>query len=457
MNVRFKETRGTKDSLDCYIELSPVPKQSITVETEGTNTGGNLGVAGNLVYQNKNVFKGAEVFETKLRGGLEVQRLLDQQGGKSNIDIKKGIPFNTLEFGPELSLYVPRFLLPIKVNASKSSNPKTVFNVAYNFQQRPDFTRIINKISFGYTWRESPTKRHMINPVEISFVQVDLKPEFQSIINNSKNVFIRNSYLPHLVTDTRYTFVYNNQVFQKSSNYDYFRFNFESSGNILRALDNLLGSTKNATGSYELFKVPYSQYLRANIDYRHYKQLAEHHQVVFRAAFGIGKTLKNLQALPFEKSFYGGGANGLRAWQIRSLGPGSYPGSSNFDQIGDLQLEGNIEYRVKLLRQLNGALFVDGGNIWLINPGSGFTGGEFDGNQFYKEIALGTGIGARFDFSFFIIRLDLGIKLRDPQFNENERWVIQHLFDSNWKVDYQNTHAHSYSFLNFNLGIGYPF
>ncbi|MBI2268831.1 MAG: hypothetical protein HYU69_00580, partial [Bacteroidetes bacterium] len=176
VNVQFLKTPGTIDSLDCYILLNPVLKQSVTIETEGTNTGGNLGVAGSLVYQNKNVFKGAEIFEARLRGGLEVQRLLNQQGGSSNIDIKKGIPFNTLEFGPEVNLYVPRFLFPFKIKASKSSNPKTIFNVAYNFQQRPDYTRVINKIAFGYSWKESSTKSHLINPIEISFVQVDLKP-----------------------------------------------------------------------------------------------------------------------------------------------------------------------------------------------------------------------------------------------------------------------------------------
>lgn len=457
VNLRFDKSHGATDSLDCFIQLNPVLKQSLTLETEGTNNGGNLGIAGSIIYQNKNIFNGAEILEIRQRGGLEVQRLLNQQGGKSNIDIKKGIPFNTLEIGPEVNLYVPRFLVPFRLNAAKSSNPKTIFSAAYNYQQRPDYTRVINKVSFGYSWKESSVKSHFINPVEVSFVQVDLKPNFQSIIDNSKNILIKNSYRPHLVTDTRYSFVYNDQVIQKSRNHRYLRFNFETSGNMLRAIDNLSGTKKDANGSYEILKVPYSQYLRADIDIRYYKKIAEHQQLVFRAAGGVGKTLANLQALPFEKSFYGGGANGIRAWQIRSLGPGSYPASFNFDQIGDMQLEGNMEYRVKLLKQLNGALFVDAGNIWLLKQSAGSKGGNFQPDRFYKEIAVGSGIGARLDFSFFIIRFDLGIKVRDPQFIESERWVIQHLFDNNWKSNYQKTHTSSYSFTNFNLGIGYPF
>jgi outer membrane protein assembly factor BamA len=457
VNVKFEETPGTTDSLNCIIQLNPVLKQSVTAETEGTNTGGNLGVAGSLIYQNKNAFRGAELFEARIRGGLEVQRLLNQQGGSSNVDLKKGIPFNTLEFGPEVSLFVPRFLLPFKVKSSKTSNPKTIFNAAYNFQQRPDYTRLINKVSLGYSWKESPTKTHLINPIEVSFVQVDLRPNFQSIINNSKNILIRNSYRPHLVTDTRYTFIYNDQVIQKNRNHRYLRFNFETSGNLLRAFDNIRGAAKDTNDSYKILKVPYSQYLRADMDFRYYKKIADHQQIVFRVAGGIGKTLANLQALPFEKSFYGGGANGIRAWQIRSLGPGSYLGSYNFDQIGDMQLEGNTEYRFKLLKQLNGALFIDAGNIWQLKVSPGFSGGDFQSNRFYKEIAIGSGIGARLDFSFFIIRFDLGIKVRDPQFNESERWVIPHLFDNKWKLDYRSTHSSSYSFTNFNLGIGYPF
>ena len=461
VNVQFFKTPGRPDSLVCNIQLSPILKQSLTAETEGTNRGGNLGVAGSLVYQNKNVLRGAEILEARLRGGLEVQRPLTQQGGNSNIGLKQGIPFNTFEFGPEVNLYIPRFLLPFNVNESKSSNPKTIITTAYNYQHRQEYTRIVNKITFGYSWKESATKTHLINPVEVSLVGLPyIEHVFDSIINRSNNVIIKNAYSPHLVTDTRYSFVYNDQGLIKSSVNHYFRFNFETSGNILRAYYNLTGAEKDKKdypGSYKTFNIPFSQYLRADVDFRYYKKLAEHHQVAIRAAGGVGKTLENLHSLPFEKSFYSGGANGIRAWQIRSLGPGDYTGKFNFDQIGDMQLEGNIEYRFKLFKQLNGALFVDAGNIWQLKPTQDFPGGNFEATRFYKEIAIGGGIGARLDFSFFIIRLDLGVKMRDPQFIESERWVIGHYYDNKWRGNYFEKHGSDYSFLNFNLGIGYPF
>jgi len=187
--------------------------------------------------------------------------------------------------------------------------------------------------------------------------------------------------------------------------------------------------------------------------------------MVFRVAGGIGRALANYSVLPFERSFFSGGSNGLRAWQSRTIGPGSYTAEKGFsyDKFGDGQLEGNIEHRFKIFKMLNGAVFVDAGNVWLRRPdptGPGLTsrvGGDFQLNRFYKEIAIGTGLGVRADFSFFIIRLDLGIKARDPQFDENDRWVLQHLFSKTWKQDYLNNYGTKYNFVVFNLGIGYPF
>ncbi len=168
--------------------------------------------------------------------------------------------------------------------------------------------------------------------------------------------------------------------------------------------------------------------------------------------------MANYNVLPFERSFFSGGSNGLRAWQSRTIGPGSYSAQGfSYDKFGDGQLEGNIEHRFKIFKMLNGAIFVDAGNVWLRKPdptGPGLTsrvGGDFQLNRFYKEIAIGTGVGVRADFSFFIVRMDMGIKARDPQFAENDRWVLQHLFDNEWKQ------KNSYSFLTFNLGVGYPF
>lgn len=460
INISFKQTG--ENQLDCYILLSPIFKQSFTIETEGTNTSGNLGVSGSFVFQNRNLFKGAEVLELRLKGGIAAQGYADNSSTSVTSNARE---LNTVEFGPELNIYVPRFLVPFKVKPSIRSNPKTVFTSALNYQRRPDYTRTITNFSFGYTWMETIRKRHTINPFVINFVKVELEPSFYNdLFSNIQDQFILNSFSNHLSTSTRYSFVYNQQDLRKQKNFSYFKLNAESSGNILRGVYNLANSiksnafVKDGQDRYTFLDIAYSQYLRIDVDYRFYFNPSDINKVVFRIAGGIGRALANFNVLPFERSFFSGGANGLRAWQARTLGPGSYFNKEfSFDQFGDGQLEANVEYRFKLFKMMNGALFVDAGNTWLRKPDVNRPGGEFQFDTFYKEIAIGSGAGIRADFSFFIIRLDLGLKVRDPQFAENQRWVVKQVFDTSWKKEYENKYDKNYNFLSFNIGIGYPF
>lgn len=460
INILFEETRN--DSLNCIIRLTPLMKQAITLEAEGTNTSNNLGISGSFIYQNKNLFHGAEVFELKLKGGISAQKILDEQSDKP---LANATGFNTFEFGPEANIYFPRFLLPFHVEAYKLSNPKTVFTSGLNYQKRSDYSRIITNFSLGYTWNESSKKRHAIYPFVIDFVKVDLQPDFyNTLISKVQNKFIVNSFSNHLSTSTRYAFTYSEQDLKKNKSFSFFRGNVETSGNILRGLYSLSNKlapntfVKDTQGRYTLLDIAYSQYLRTDIDYRYYLNLNSFGKTVFRIAGGIGKPLINFKVLPFERSFFSGGTNGLRAWQSRTIGPGSYFNQTfSYDRFGDGFLEGNIEHRFKIFKLLNGALFIDAGNIWLEKPDANRPGGEFKLNEFYKQIAIGTGLGLRFDFNFFIIRLDIGIKTKDPQFAENERWVIQHVFDNKWKQNYKNAYNTEYKFSTFNIGIGYPF
>lgn len=465
INIFF--VQSVDEYLDCHIQLSPILKQSFTVETEGTNRSGNLGISGSFVFQNRNLFKGAEVLELRLKGGVEAQKTYNDNSNVNLNDLTTPIElFNTVEFGPELNVYVPRFLVPFKIKDTKRSNPKTIFTSAFNYQHRPDYTRKILNFSFGYMWKATPKTRHTFNPVVINFVKVGLVQgsEFEKYVNKVQNLFIRNSFSNHLTTSTRYSFTFNEQDIKRSANFSYFKINAESSGNILRGIYDLTNSinpntfAKDTQGRYSLFNIVYSQYLRIDADYRYYYSSSEINKIVFRVAAGIGKPLTNFQVLPFERSFFSGGANGIRAWQARTLGPGTYSSKVfSFDQFGDGQLEGNIEYRLKLFKIINGALFVDAGNTWLRRPDPNRVGGEFKLNRFYKEIAIGTGFGIRADFSFFIIRFDIGLKVRDPQFLESKRWVIQRLFDAAWKYDYWVANGKNYNFFAFNIGIGYPF
>ncbi len=466
-NISISFNQVATDYLDCYIRLMPILKQSFTVETEGTNTSGSLGVSGSVVYQNRNLFKGAEVLELRIKGGIEAQPNNNQNTNQANNITGATQQFNTVEFTPELNVYVPRFLVPFKVNASKRSNPKTIFTSSYSFQRRPNFSRNISNISFGYTWKETATKTHIISPLVVNLVKVKLSNDFENhLTQNVRDLYILNSYRDHLTTSTKYTYIYNEQNIKKSTDFKFFRLNFESSGNILRSIYDVVNKiqpntfAKDTFGRYNLFEIPFSQYLRSDIDFRYYLNKNEINKFAFRIAMGIGLPLVNFKSLPFERSFYSGGANGMRAWQARSLGPGSYSddGQFTFDQLGDGQIEGNVEYRFKMFKMLHGALFVDAGNVWLQSKNSSRPGGEFQIDRFYKEIAIGSGIGVRGDFNFFIIRLDLGLKVRDPQFSETRRWVIGNLFNNEWKNNYALTrNGRKYSFFAFNIGIGYPF
>jgi outer membrane protein assembly factor BamA len=459
--------KSSEDHLDCFIQLSPILKQSFTIETQGKNTSGNLGVEGSFVYQNRNVFRGAEVLELKLKAGVEAQPSLNTDAQQNNIgDLSKPVKqFNTVEIGPEANLYIPRFLLPFKVKFSKQSNPKTIFTSSYIYQRRPDYIRYLTNLSFGYTWKESANKRHTISPLVINFVKVDLSDKFDEYLEkNVYDLYIRNSFINHLSTSTRYIFTYNEQDIKKLENFPFFKVNAEASGNILRGVYGMINSiqpntfVKDTEGRYQLAGIPYSQYLRADIDYRYYFNSNEINKVVIRIAAGIGLPLVNFTSLPYERRFFSGGSNGIRAWRSRTLGPGSsYVDSlAGFDQFGDGQLEGNLEYRFKLFKMLHGAVFVDAGNNWLRKPDANRSGGDFKLDRFYKEIAIGTGIGLRGDFNFFILRLDVGIKVRDPQFADKDRWVIEHWFDKAWKQDYRTNHTRGY-FTVLNIGIGYPF
>jgi outer membrane translocation and assembly module TamA len=461
VSVRFRESGP--DQLDCFIQLTPILKQAYTLQGEGTNTAGNLGIAGSFVYQNKNTLRGAEILEIKLKGALEAQKLINETDVNDNDNLTL---FNTVEIGPEISLNVPRPLFPFNLRKyPKLATPKTVFTSYFNFQQRPEYSRSIYNLSYSFNRKHEPKKifkgaviRYSLFLPEISYVKVNPTANFAEALQNSSNLLLINQFTDHLTPVIRWVPVISNQRARKK-NYYFIRFSAEESGNMLRWLGAGKDNPDPATGGYRISKVIYSQYLRADIDIRHYTDFTKHNKLVLRFAYGEGVPQKNLGVLPFERSFFAGGSNSIRAWRARSLGPGSFQSSfgESFDQIGDKQLEGNIEWRFNVIKMVNAALFVDAGNIWLRKADPRRPLAEFDLDRFHKEIAVGTGLGIRVDFNFFIIRLDAGLKLRDPKFGQEGRWVIRHVFDDKWKENYTDYFGHKYSFVNLNLGIGYPF
>ena len=446
-SIEFKKVQGNNSPklLDTYINLTPAPKLSLALSVDGTHNSGDFGIGGSIVYQNKNSFKGAEIFEIKLKGALEVQKLGTTSQTVDQLSIIPIKTFNTIELGPEVSLSIPKFFFPfIRPSFSKRANPKTKFVASYNFQQRPDYKRSIAAISMLYTYKETSTKQHIIYPLDINFVGVNLSTDFENTLLATNNALIIQSYKPLMITALKYSYIFSNQEVTKKRRYSYFRFNAEFAGNGVNAIVNTNhNKEKGDDGYYTLFNIRYSQYVKTDIDYRFYKKLYGKTLLVNRTTIGIGKPYGNADVLPFVKSFYAGGTNDIRAWTARSLGPGSfYGGSANYERIGDIKLQYNIEYRYNVYKMLNAATFIDAGNIWLLNKDLLRPGAEFDFSTFYKQIAVGAGFGLRYDFSFFIIRLDSALPVYDPGQLVGSEWIITHPKIKD---------------ITFNLGIGYPF
>jgi outer membrane protein assembly factor BamA len=443
-NIRFKpvpESDTAKTGLlDCNIDLSKRKLHSYTVETELTNSGGRPGVGLNFTYSNCNIFRGSETLRLKAHGALEAQKIFG-----SDAEYSSGTPFfNTIETGLEISIIFPRFLLPVNQERfPKYFRPKTTTSLGFGYENRPEYERWLTSISFGYDWKESERKRHQIFPFDWSLINVTLSPEFEQELNDEPNDLIKNQYTDNLITAIRYSFTYNTQDIRKLQNFFYFKGNLETAGNILQSGSALFNAKTDSIGQYILFGIPFAQYVKLDGDFRFFNVITRNNSVAYRLFLGAGLPYGNAQYLPLEKGFYGGGANGMRGWPYRLLGPGSYDNpEDNFDRMGDIQLEANIELRFPVYNFIKSALFADVGNIWLINEQESYPGGDFRFDRFYKELAIDVGLGVRLDFNFFILRVDFAIPLRDPANPENERWVID-----KWQ----------FSDIIINFGIGYPF
>lgn len=442
INIRFAETGETDSTgnptLDCYIQLTPSMSQSYSASIEGTNSLGNFGVAGNLGYQHKNLFRGGEIIDIQFLAGT-------QKHSYGNSD--STTTFNSSEAGVDAKITIPKFMVPLlKKDFFKYSTPQTFFNVSYNYQNTPDYTRTIARSAYGYQWKSSNFETHRVNILDINMVKMfALDSAFLSSI---ENLYIRSSYVDHSISAFNYSYTYSTQT-QKRADYSVVKTSFETAGNVLfglsKALNRPAHSSEDGTmNQYYFLNTPFAQYVKFDLEYRKGWLEGKYNAFAIRAYGGMAFAYGNSDQIPFERKFFTGGANGIRAWPVRTLGPGSYQADpTEFpNQSGDIKLEANAEYRFKLLGSFEGALFLDMGNIWSVRDNR--PGTEFKLNTFYKEIALGSGLGMRYDFSYVILRLDLGIKVHDPTRAEGLRWVAPSDY---WKKGN----------LNFVFAVGYPF
>ncbi|MDR1154141.1 MAG: outer membrane protein assembly factor [Bacteroidales bacterium] len=441
--------------LDCVISLLPFTRQNYAVELEGTNSEGNLGGGVRYQYQNKSLFGHAEIFDLRLRGLVEV--VATKETGVGAYEAK-------MEYEAEATLNVPKFLLPFRSSRfTQRYNPKTAFSILYNYQRYPEYyTRTVFSTSFGYNWRGSDVISHIVKPLDVNYVQLpDIGYDFQATLD--RYPYLKNSYQPHMVVSGSYTYVKDMRPVNKDKAF-FIRTSFETAGLLLDAVYRMSSRSKQPGQSYEMLGNQFSQFVKGDVDLRYYHTI-NGNQMVARLFAGVGwpygnsrtafagddDTEKTVAAMPFEKKYYVGGANSIRGWRLRSLGPGSYKDSASFtsypNNTGDIKLEINLESRFKLVGLLEGALFMDAGNVWDSHRDEDRPGADFSFDRFYREIAVSGGIGFRFDFKYFILRSDVGMKLHDPA--GKGRWAFTPKPDGSRRIDWDD--------FCLSISIGYPF
>ncbi len=432
VDINFRELGG--DSLACVVVVAPSKKHSFSVDLEGTNSAGDLGIGLGVTYQNKNAFRGAEILKVSARGSYEAMG-------------KIGALRNAYEVGGNASIIVPEFLMPfMKTEARRRIGGTTEFSVGYNFQQRPEYKRNIANLGMKYAWNVHRT-RFVFDLIDINYIYLPWISETFRSQYLTPSSSIRYSYEDHFIMRLGLGIQNSNKRTNSTAQSFYtLRSNISTAGNLLYGISNAIGQKKSDDGQYHIFNIAYSQYVKGDFDFTYNQYINKNMRLVFHGGIGVAFPYGNASIIPYEERYFSGGANSVRGWAVRTLGPGRYANSGSVDymnQSGDIRLDLNAELRFKLFWKIYGALFVDAGNIWTIKDYEEQSGGYFQFSTFYKEIACSYGIGIRADFDYFVIRLDMGVKLYEPSgTTTSERWRT----DLTWQNDFA-----------LHFAVGYPF
>lgn len=417
-NIRFIEVPDT-NQLDCNIQISTNKPHTLSFQPEGTNTAGNLGAAASLTYTNRNLFRGSEQLSLELRGAYEAIKGLEGYTDQ-----------NYTEYSAEAKLTFPRFLAPfLSKSFRRRQTANSELSVSWDMQNRPEFYRRVFSTAWRYRWSEP--KHHLnwrfdlldLNYVYMPWISATFKKDYLDDVDN-RNAILRYNYEDLFIMKIGFGLSYNNGV-------DAMRANFETAGNLLNGVAKSFGLKKNGEGQYTFFNIAYAQYAKFDFDYTHLMQFDKRNALALHAGFGIAYPYGNSRVLPFEKRYFSGGANSVRGWGVRELGPGKFRGTDGridfINQTGDLKLDLNAEYRTSLFWKFQGAFFVDAGNIWTLRNYEEQPGGQFKLDEFYKQIAVAYGLGLRLNFDYFILRFDMGMKAINPAYEtEQEHWAIVH-------------------------------
>ena len=407
-NISFNERPDTT-VLDCNIAISTNKPSTISFQPEGTNTSGDLGAAASLTYQNRNLFRGSENLSIELRGAYEAIKGLE---GYSNN--------NFLEYSLETKLSFPRFIFPWLNNRfGRGVNASSEVSLLYDLQDRPEFHRRVFSVGWHYKWNNlGHHDRYQVDLFDLNYVSMPwisetFKKEYMED-TSSRNAILLYNYMDLFIMKLGFGYSYNNGRYAIKAN-------VETAGNLLNLLASSFGFHRNASGQYTFAGLAYAQYAKGDVEYTRNVRLDERNQLVFHGGFGIAYPYGNSTVLPFEKRYFSGGANSVRGWSVRSLGPGKYVGKDgNIDfinQTGDMKLDMNVELRTHLFWKLGGALFVDAGNIWTLREYEEQPGGQFKLSDFWNQIAVSYGLGFRFNFDYFIVRFDMGMKAINPAYD----------------------------------------
>ena len=443
VQVNFSEKVANSKLLDVNILMTPLPKHTLRAGVDLVSKSNNfMGPRMNFNLLNRNTFKGAELLSLNLAGAFEAQL-----GGNAK-------SLFSYSWNPQLELTYPRFLVPFHFRPAKRIYiPKTHLLLSYNYLKRVGYFDMRTfQFVFGYKWKSDLLKEHELNPIDVSYTAVGSKSQaFKDLV--ASNTFLEKSYEEKFIAGGTYSFTYNEQVVPDKKAQYFFHLTSELAGNLFSLVKIATGGNVSANRPATIAGTVYSQFAKLSIDGRCYYNFSDQNKLVMRLFLGIAQTFGNSSVLPYSKQFFSGGPNSIRAFQINSLGPGTYFQNTNqngFLQLGgDLKLETNAEYRFGITRYLKGALFVDAGNVWLAKSNPENIGTPFRISKFLDEIAIGTGFGVRVDVSFFVLRFDLAMPLKKPWLEENHRWSISQIdfASSTWRREN----------LILNIAIGYPF
>lgn len=432
--------------IDSRITLFPGNLHFMRFGVDGTNSAGDLGVAGNVSYEHRNFLKGGETFRVQFNAAYEF----------ITSDSLNLLDNSFYEYGAETALSIPQLMLPWLMKQLRDQpSASTEFSAGINFQKRPEYLRQFFNLSTRFQWASSERQlQHMLEPVGVTYVRMPWKSDrFQELyMNEDVNPILRFSYDDQLIVRSAYNITYSN--FSRTGRRRMptvpfrIRSGIEVAGWLPRIITQTGGGSMNDEGFLTLFNQPYSEYVKGDIDFAASYSFDETKTIAAHIAVGTAYPYGNSEVLPFEKRYFGGGANSVRGWSTRTLGPGTYSndtitGSDFGAKIGDVKLEMSVEYRRKVSRLFELAGFVDAGNIWTIRNYVEQPGGAFQFDTFYKELALAYGLGIRVDLGFLLLRLDGGMKAHNPGLPEGERWTI---FKPNFNRDFA-----------FHFAIGYPF